>query len=74
MLSKSIDNNPGIDDINYYRPIAIFTIVRNLFESCIYEHICNLLRTCIKHLGFVRGGGCSRAIVTVKSVINCFCK
>ena len=58
--------------INYYRPIAIVPIVNKLFESCMSETNCNLLHTCSNQLGFVHGGGCSRAIVAVKAVIKYF--
>jgi hypothetical protein len=69
------DMGKNLDDVNNYRPIAIAPIFAKIFESCISVHShseCEFLNTHNNQLGFVSGGGCSRAICALKTVIQYF--
>jgi hypothetical protein len=66
------DKGKNLDDVNNYRPIAIVPIFAKIFESCISVYLCEFLNTHNNQLGFVSGGGCSRAICALKTVIQYF--
>ena len=66
------DKSKDLQDVSNYRPIAIVPIFSKLFEACIAVYLCNFLDTHCNQLGFVHGGGCSRAIFSLRTVIQYF--
>ena len=59
-------------DLNNYRPISIIPIVSKIFESCIACKFADLFGTHQNQFGFVKEGGCNKALFTFNSVVRYF--
>ena len=71
-LPLTKDKKKSLADINNYRPIVIVSILGKVFESCVSIILSNYLDTPCNQLGFVRHGGCHKAILALKTVVNHF--
>jgi hypothetical protein len=66
------DKTNNVDNVSNYRPIAIVPIIAKIFEACIGNYLCAFLDTHDNQLGFVKGGGCSRAICALRTTLQYF--
>ena len=66
------DKRKSADDVNNYRLIAITSILSKLFESCLSDFLSPYLISHCNQLGFVKHGGCSKAILALKTVLTYF--
>ena len=66
------DTRKSADDVNNYRPIAITSILSKLFESYLSDFLSPYLISHCNQLGFVKHGGCNKAILALKTVLTYF--
>jgi Reverse transcriptase (RNA-dependent DNA polymerase) len=64
--------NKSIDDVGNYRPISIIPFIAKIFEACMQSTIDKLLSFHNNQFGFVKDGGCSKAIFTFSSCVRYF--
>ena len=62
----------SVDDPNNYWPINIIPILAKIFECCLNSLLDKYLSVHNNQFGFVKGGGCNKAIYAVRSCFEYF--
>lgn len=62
----------SVHDIANYRPISIVPIMAKIFESCIANIIETNLVSHTNQFGFVKNGGCGKALFTFRNIVRYF--
>ena len=68
------DSRKSTADVNNYGPVTIISVMFKLLEICEYKMISGHLKVGGMQYGFVKNGGCNKAIFAVKNVVNYFMK
>ena len=68
------DSRKNTADVNNYRPVTIISVMSKLFEMCVYKMINEHLKVGGMQYGFVKNGGCDKAIFAVQNVVNYYVK
>jgi hypothetical protein len=64
--------NKSLNDIENYRPVSIIAIVAKVFEACVSLMMDDMLSFNENQFGFVKGGGCSKAIFSLNASVKYF--
>ena len=62
----------SINDSRNYRPISIMPVIGKVFEKCIANNIELYFAFHENQLGFVKNGGCGRALFALRNVVGYF--
>jgi hypothetical protein len=67
---KSKDKS--VNDAANYRPVSVISIVSKIFEACLLVTMEPMLVSHSNQFGFVKNGGCNKALYMLSSVVNYF--
>jgi hypothetical protein len=59
-------------DATNYRPVSIITVFSKVFEACLLVHIEPMLLSHSNQFGFVKNGGCNKAVYMFTSTVKYF--
>jgi hypothetical protein len=62
----------SVNDISNYRPISIMAVLGKILEKCVGDRIGEKLVNHSNQFGFVRNGGCGKALFTFRNVVDYF--
>jgi hypothetical protein len=65
-------NIKSVNDITNFRPISIMPIISKVFEKCVANILNEYFVFNDNQFGFVRNGGCGKALFAFKNIVNYF--
>ena len=72
LLPTVKDKNKDKNDVSNYRPISILPLLAKIFERCLEKYLEPFFAFHPNQYGFVKNGGCNRALFTFSSTVDYF--